>query len=511
MTLWPPRCPPSWRNRYGPSPGPLPPTQDLFREYFILPADSRDPGSALGFFWQLFCTARTALLPPQADLVTSFALLLACTHFMLRHVPAQHQRESGGGGGGGEGSTQQVQQQAQQQAQHGSDAAADDLLVAVAASHSAADHISTVRELAGLLDQLARQVLLPAVAAAAQATQQPNGGAQEGQQEEAQAIQVLAIPGLFDAAGQPDPAALQALRQRQQQLAGPVDIDATAFLTAASHGTPGHPTPGRAAAALPTAAPPAQGAAPAAGAAAAAAEAHLASAAALLGGGADEGQAAGRAAEAMAVDEASPAVVKAAPVAASPAVQPSQHEQPQEQNGQQPQEQLQEQNGQQQQQEQPSQQQHEEGGKAPESPRSPAKRPFSAEEEEEPGAKAAGSADAGYHTPSPAKRQRPVQPLQPHPTPISAGELCYLCCRALLQWLVHAVFMARKLRCLLCKASSPAVDAQAPPVPPPAALSSTAWLRGAVAGQPAGPSETMQALMRSAGLSDGVSLLWPAW
>jgi len=99
--------------------------QDLFSEYLLLPADSRDPSSALGFFWQLFCTARAALLPPQADLVTSFALLLACTHFTLRHVPAQHQRSSGAGARGG-GSAQQAQQQ-------GSGAAADDLLASIAA------------------------------------------------------------------------------------------------------------------------------------------------------------------------------------------------------------------------------------------------------------------------------------------------------------------------------------------------------------------------------------------
>lgn len=480
--------------------------QDLFHEYFILPADSRDPGSALGFFWQLFCTARAALLPPQADLVTSFALLLTCTHFMLRHVPAQHQRGSGGGGGGGggvgKGSAQQGQQA--QQAQHSSVAVADDLLVSVATSHSAADHISMVRELAGLLDQLARQVLLPAVVAAAgQAAQQPNGGTQEGQQEQARAMQLLTVPGLFDAAGQPDPAALQALRQRQQQLAGPVDIDATAFLTAASRGTPGHPTPGRAAAALPAAALHSQGAAPAAAAAAAAAEAHLASAAALLGDGAGEGQAAGQAAEAMAVDEASPAVVKAAPEAAGPVAQPSQHEEQGQQNGQPPQEQLQEQNGQQQQ-EQQQQQQKQQQGEAPESPRSPVKRPFSAEEEEEPGAKAVGSADARYHTPSPAKRQRPVQPLQPHPTPISAGELYSMFRRLVhvhvMQAALHTTemhplpFLMPKLHLFLLTA-----------------LSSTAWLRGAVAGQPAGPSKTMQALMRSAGLSEGVSPVWPAW
>lgn len=70
----------------------------------------------------------------------------------------------------------------------------------------------------------------------------------------------------------------------------------------------------------------------------------------------------------------------------------------------------------------------------------------------------------------------------------------------------------RKPRCIchcnlgIWRQCSPQCQAQRTrpyPSPTPAALTSTAWLRGAVAGQPAGPSETMQALMRSAGLTDG--------
>ena len=164
--------------------------QDIFTEYFSTPPDP-GPRSLLGFFWLLFCTARAALLPPQADLVTSFALLLACTHFMLRNMPRQHLRH------------------AEQQQQ-----AADALLAAVAASHSAAEHAATVRQLAGLLQLLLAQVLQPSIAAvpvAAQDAQQQQQQAMAGAAAPAAPPLVwLSFPGLVDADRQAAAAAVEA-------------------------------------------------------------------------------------------------------------------------------------------------------------------------------------------------------------------------------------------------------------------------------------------------------------
>ncbi|KAL4451741.1 hypothetical protein ABPG75_007403 [Micractinium tetrahymenae] len=247
---------------------------DLFAEYFTLaplgpaasagaqeapptaaavapsPAQGVDERSPLGFFWLLFCTARGSLLPPQADLVTSFALLLACTHFVLQHMPAQHRRlgapgaAAGAAGGAGGSANERAGSSSGEEA----DAATEASLAAVAAGHSAAEHLPIMRQLAVLLQHLAAELLLPAV----QAGSTPAKAQEEGRMQQAEAAAGAAeaavpgaggaaaprpIPGLFDAAGTPHPAAVAALRQRyqqQQQAAEGIGIDALGCLALAA-------------------------------------------------------------------------------------------------------------------------------------------------------------------------------------------------------------------------------------------------------------------------------------
>ena len=282
--------------------------QDIFAEYFITPPDP-GPRSPLGFFWLLFCAARAALLPPQADLVTSFALLLACTHFMLRNIPRQHLRH------------------ADQQQE-----APDVLLAAVAASHSAAEHAATVRQLAGLLQLLLAQVLQPWIAAVPVAAQDAQQQQQQQQQQQAVAGAAapaapprvwLSFPGLVDADGQAAAAAVEALQQHYQRLTADADVDALQFLapaapapsleaaTAATH--PGAGAPAGAGDAAAGSAPAAEAQTHAPPAAAAAAQATAAEAAAAA---APEAQA-GAGATGMEVDAATiPEAASAAAAAA---------------------------------------------------------------------------------------------------------------------------------------------------------------------------------------------------
>lgn len=224
-------------------PGSPPPSrwQDVFAQYFTLAPLGPSPGaeaaaspqeagdwSPLGFLWLLFCTARGALLP-HGDLVTSFGLLLACTHFLLQHVPARHQRP-------GAPAT-------------GTAAGAADSLAAVASSHSAAEHLPTIRELEVLLQRMAAEEILPAIHASdtnvmqqqqqqqQAGRMQPTGTAGAGDKpEEGGEVPGLPIPGLFDAAGMPHPAAAAALRQsyqRQQQASNCIRLDALGCLALA--------------------------------------------------------------------------------------------------------------------------------------------------------------------------------------------------------------------------------------------------------------------------------------
>jgi hypothetical protein len=186
--------------------------QDLYAEYFSLPPDP-SPRSPLGFTWLLFSTARAALLPPHADLVTSFALLLACTHLLLRHVTPQTLHRD---------RTPPAESAKQQ-------GAADALLLEVAGSHSAAEHAATVRHLAGMLQQLLAQLLQPGVAPVLLASGQQQDGSSTATAAEEPAW--LSFPGLFAPDGLALPAAVQALQKRHQQLTLDADIDAMPFLT----------------------------------------------------------------------------------------------------------------------------------------------------------------------------------------------------------------------------------------------------------------------------------------
>lgn len=255
------------------------------------------------------------------------------------------------------------QQALQQQGGSVGDAGAGgDLLADVAASHAAADHLGMVRQLADMLHLLAVQVLAPAV--------QQQGGSP------ALAAAGACIPGLFDAAGQPAAAAVVALRRHYQGMAGASDIDATYFLTqGSSHAavpaaTAGHPA-----------------AAPAAAAAgtqpdgAAATSVH-----ASEGAAADAPALAPVAAEPAGPEE--PLLVLGEGGVAAAATPPRGTE----------------------------------AADARTSNESAAPGPSSIEQLEGAAAGVAGLPDASYHTPSPAKRLRAVQPLQPQPTPNSAGE-----------------------------------------------------------------------------------------
>jgi hypothetical protein len=94
------------------------------------------------------------------------------------------------------------------------------LLAAVAASHSASDHLAIVRQLAALVQERVQQLLLPVLPGAHTAGAAAGAGAGS-------------IPGLFDAAGQPLPAAVAALQYHYQQVTAGADIDALSFLAAA--------------------------------------------------------------------------------------------------------------------------------------------------------------------------------------------------------------------------------------------------------------------------------------
>ena len=159
----------------------------------------------LAFLWLLFVTARASLLPPHSpDLVTSFSLLLSCCHFMLCHVPRQRQRgTAASASSAGDG---------------------DALLLTLAASHGAVEHASTVRQLAGLLQQLLMQ-LLPC----------DDGGDGTGCPGMAGAAGIP-LTGIFDAAtGLPHPEALAALRRSYQQASTKAgdNIDGLEFLATA--------------------------------------------------------------------------------------------------------------------------------------------------------------------------------------------------------------------------------------------------------------------------------------
>ena len=164
----------------------------------------------LGFCWLLFCTARSALLPQQAELVSSFALLLACTQWMLQHMPRTLQHGGGGGGGGGSAVSAGESSEEQQ-------------LVALAASHGAADHVAMVRQLAGRLQQLVEEVVPAVVGSDA-------GGRSAAGPNQAAATAAAGGASLFDAAGRPHPAVVAALLQQYELQAGGADLDPFSFL-----------------------------------------------------------------------------------------------------------------------------------------------------------------------------------------------------------------------------------------------------------------------------------------